>query len=284
MDIHKAKMLQRLRGSYHIGMLLTPLLDACQRQRISSENAEVSSDPGQLLKTVFAASNKVYQEIAQRDNLVTDPTFVMNALNITLSKALRNNIVMYGSSDLEMLTDDVVSMFSTNLQTLQQWAGPAEKEVSGNATSLSNVEKTKVVHDVIGYIATHLLTLLMPFFLFHANLHLVGKVDVAQLQELNTKCSNHMLQMVSSLREVIESQQSGAHSFFSVHSTILCSELCAMHCHELHARILRSNDDVDRYIRDPLPFLTMIAPSVMSSFSIINTETLKVMSELMTDL
>lgn len=284
MDIHKAKMLQKLRGSYQIGSLLIPLIDATQRHRESTLASTFAVSPDALLKTVFDASNKVYQRIASKDELTVDTSFVLSSLNVAFSKLMRNNVVLYGQSSLDDVVEDVYQAFDKNLSTLQRWAGLFEKEISGGASTqagLTRVEKTRVLHDVIGYVTTALMNVLSPFFLFHANLFLVARIDSANLQRLNRDCASYMIAMMDSMQDVLKGQQSDLHNYFTAQSAVLCSELCSMHCYELHSRLLKSNDDISKYIQDPLFFLEKIAPPIMSSFSLMNDYTLKIMSDLM---
>jgi hypothetical protein len=189
-------------------------------------------------------------------------------LFLTLSKTLRNNVVLYNNSSLSLIKDDLMSMFKENEVFIQRYQNEGvEKNLSSNIG-----ETEKIRHDQYskGHVVGALSQMFMPVWTFHTNLYTSAFIDEEEMVDLNAKVSAFLSDILEILMARMKKTQSSYFDDFKVSSMFLCAEMIANVVHDYNGKLIKNRDNLDAYIKDPVDLLSDLVPAIYANFSALN--------------
>ena len=96
----------------------------------------------ELFSHVIETGGDIYETILDesKNGKLIDTGLVPDKLFFVLSKALRNCVILYNSASLSLIKDDIIDLFSNNIDFIQQYQNDTEIELNGK---LSEAGKKK---------------------------------------------------------------------------------------------------------------------------------------------
>lgn len=260
-----SKHINKLINSHKISLILQPLIEAVEINKRSGSVDDV--DASELLKHVIEVGTELYQSILDNDGEIVDSGLIADKLFITLSKSLRNSLILYNTKSLGVIKDDILSLFANNSSFIQKYQNLHEKEVNSPVDSSSF---DRDYYERVDHIVSSLAKLFMPVWLFHTNLYTSGLIDHNKLTSLNVEVSNYLVAVLSKIMDRMASEHGKYHEDFKVNSMFLCSEIISSTLFDYNLKLIKNRAQLDQYIKSPTSLIKQLVPAMMSSFKVLN--------------
>ncbi len=270
MDTTHVKYVNQLINAHKISMIIVPLIEAVEINKRTQgvEALELKS----LLKQVIETGGELYQGLLDESEQLVDTGLVPDKLFLTLSKSLRNSIVLYNSSSLSLVKDSIADLFEDNIEFIQRYQNESSDPVNVNGRNDAALEsaRRKERQESIGYVSGALSEMFMPIWLFHTNLYTSGLIDESSMVELNQKTSKYLVDIMDTMLERLKSSQGKMSKDFELNSVFLCAEMIANVLHNYNGKLIKNRDSLNAYMKDPEKTLSAIVPALYANFTLLN--------------
>jgi hypothetical protein len=267
MDTANTKYINQLVNAHKVSAFLVPLVEAMEINKRTSGVDNLSLPD--MLKTVIETGGEVYQEILDEEALV-DTGLIPDKLFQVLAKTLRNNIVLYNSASLALIKDDMVKMFTKNIDFLQKYQNLGFEKVAGGQSAPSKIDAIRERQYSMGHAVSALSQMFMPVWIFHTNLYTSALIDEDKMADLNMEVSSYLINILDVLMKKMESSQSKYFKDFKINSLFLCSEMIANLMHDYNGKIIKNKESLNEYIESPIDLISELVPAMYASFSALN--------------
>jgi hypothetical protein len=270
MDTIHTKYVSQLVNAHKIAAMLVPLIEAVEINKRTQGARPVT--PSDLLKHVVEVGGELYQGLLDKNEQLVDMGLIPDKLFLTLSKSLRNSIVLYNSPSLSLMKDEIASLFDENIEFIQRYQNSALRDVNTSSnTPAALYEQKRARQEAIGYAAGALSQLFMPLWLFHTNLYTSGYIDEERVADLNKASSGYLVVFMNTILERMNVSQGDYAAEFRMSSIYLCSDMISNCVYDFHKKLIKNKSELDAYIEDPAKTLAKIVPAVYSSFNVMNS-------------
>jgi hypothetical protein len=222
-----------------------------------------------MLKTVIETGGEVYQEILDEEALV-DTGLIPDKLFQVLAKTLRNNVVLYNSASLALIKDDMVKMFTKNIDFLQKYQNLGFEKNTGGKSAPSRVDAIIERQHSMGHAVSALSQMFMPVWIFHTNLYTSAFIDEDKMADLNMEVSSYLVNILDVFMKKMESSQSKYFNGFQINSLFLCAEMIANIMHDYNGKIIKNKESLNEYIESPIELISELVPAMYANFSALN--------------
>jgi hypothetical protein len=165
--------------AYITSSVATPLLEAIEIHRNVYSNKELSLND--LLNKVIQSTSNVLDKL--EESKVTNISELNNRVMLTISVALRNNIVLYNSTDVSLIEEQITNM-------------------------LSSTDSLSIIKPDSGLFRVEcLVEIFSPFINFHTGLFFSGIIDEETMIKLNAMSSKFVSHFFFDILQQINNQQ-----------------------------------------------------------------------------
>jgi len=266
MDTQSTRYINQLVNAHKISLILVPLIEAIEINKRTAGVDDLSLDD--LLKKVIDTGGDIYQELLDGDTLL-DVGLVSDKLFLTLSKSLRNNIVLYNAPSLSLIKEELTDMMKEHNGFIQKYQNLAFINDVGNSR-LSKFEERQSKQYSLSYIVGGLSQMFMPIWTFHTNLYTSNIVDEEKMTTLNLEASDFVVKSMDLILDKISSSQGSYSKDFYGSSVFLCAEMIANVLHDFHGKLIKNNSSLNAYLENPESILSKLLPALYSNFMILN--------------
>jgi hypothetical protein len=267
MDTANTKYINQLVNAHKVSAFLVPLVEAMEINKRTSGVDNLSLPD--MLKTVIETGGEVYQEILDGETLV-DTGLIPDKLFQVLAKTLRNNVVLYNSASLALIKDDMVKMFTKNIDFLQKYQNLGSEKNAGGQRAPSTIDAIRERQYSMGHAVSALSQMFMPVWIFHTNLYTSALIDEDRMADLNTEVSSYLVSILNVLMKKMEVSQSKYFKDFQINSLFLCAEMIANLMHDYNGKIIKNKESLNEYIESPINLISELVPAMYASFSALN--------------
>lgn len=275
MDTQSTRYINQLVNAHKISLILVPLIEAIEINKRTAGVDDLSLDD--LLKKVIDTGGDIYQDLLEGDTLL-DVGLVSDKLFLTLSKSLRNNIVLYNSPSLSLIKEEMIDMMKEHSGFIQKYQNLAfVKDVGSEKLSKLEVRQAKQYSQ--SYIVGGLSQMFMPIWTFHTNLYTSNIIDEEKLTLLNMEASSYIVKAMDLILDKISMSQGAYSKEFSGTSVFLCAEMIANVLHDFNGKLIKNKSSLDAYLKDPESILSKLLPALYSNFRILNKSAENILSK-----
>jgi hypothetical protein len=267
MDTANTKYINQLVNAHKVSAFLVPLVEAMEINKRTSGVDNLSLPD--MLKTVIETGGEVYQEILDEEALV-DTGLIPDKLFQVLAKTLRNNVVLYNSASLALIKDDMVKMFTKNIDFLQKYQNLGFEKNTGGKSTPSRVDAIIERQHSMGHAVSALSQMFMPVWIFHTNLYTSAFIDEDKMADLNMEVSSYLVNILDVFMKKMESSQSKYFNDFQINSLFLCAEMIANLMHDYNGKIIKNKESLNEYIESPIELISELVPAMYANFSALN--------------
>lgn len=262
-----AKLISQLVNAHKVSSIIVPLSEAVEINKRTHGIKDLSLN--ELFSHVIETGGDIYETILDesKNGKLIDTGLVPDKLFFVLSKALRNCVILYNSASLSLIKDDIIDLFSNNIDFIQQYQNDTEIELNGK---LSEQERKKLEQESFGYVTSSLSQAFMPIWLFHTNLYTSGFIKEDELVRLNRDASDYVVTVIDTIMKRLKSPQGKYSDAFSPSTMFICSEMIANITHSYNCKLIKNQKHLDVYITSPDKVLSSLLPAIYSCFSAMN--------------
>lgn len=263
------KYVSQLVNAHKVSGLLIPLIEAVEINRVTRGVDRLSVKD--LLKHVVESGGEIFQSLLDENDRVLDTGLIPDKLFLTLSKSLRNNIVLYNNPSLSLVKDDMIDLFDSNIDFIQRYKNDAIEEVVKNSNGKTpENEKKRSAQEALGHASGAISQMFMPVWVFHTNLYTSGFLDEESLTELNRRASNYLVKVLDTIVKRMGSSHEKCESMFKIDTLFICAEMIANIIHDYNRKLIKNKKELENYIENPEKTLSRLVPAIYSNFSVLN--------------
>jgi hypothetical protein len=276
MDDINVKYVSQLLNTHKVVGILMPLMEAVEINRRSGGIEDLNIDD--LMKHVIGTGSEIYQRLLDKVDDVVEPGLVADKLFLSLAMTLRNGIVLYNNPSLELMKDDLLGLFETNMDFIQRYQNDAEKAL--NKGELTEAEKKNAKQEALGFAVSSLSQMFMPVWIFHTNLYTSGLINEDKMAYLNREAGNVLVEMMGLILKRMEVSHGKYNDMFKISSVKTCGELFAYTLNDYHNKLVKNKTALDAYIDDPVKMISKLTPAIHASFTALNQHASTVLAEI----
>lgn len=244
------KQIQKLLNAHKLGQIITPLAEAVEinRHTGSIEGLSVST----LFDEVLNASGAIYESAMDDGGALPDMSDISDSIFVILSKALRNNTVVFNNPSLQMLQEDITGLLKKHHGFIVNFLN---KNNEGKSLKLV----------IQGETTSAIMALYIPMWRFHLSLYVAGFIGNEKLSELNTTVAAFLLDIIKTIMGK-KSHRDMTSKAMNTHYFKLCTELIGLSLHDYQTKLIKNKDKLKAYIQTPEALINKLVPVIYAHF------------------
>jgi hypothetical protein len=272
------KYINQLLNAHKVSSIVVPLIEAVDINKRTQAIKNLKLDD--LLKTVITTGGEIYQEILDGDEKLLETGLVPDKLFLMLSKTLRNNVVLFNSTSLSVIKDEILNTFEAHSSFIQKYQNETEKTIAGDKPK-STLEALRETQYAFSYVTSAIAELLMPITIFHSNLYTSGFVDEKRMTELNMQVMDYLITIMDAMVDRMSAAQGHYDEMFKINSISLCAGIMSNILNDFSGKMSKNKKTLELYIVKPEQILSKLTPVFYSSFSTMMRSAEKTISNIM---
>ena len=266
---NEQKYLSQMVNAHKVANILMPLVEAVEINKHTESVDKV--DVKTLFKNVIETGGRISETLAESHNF-TDTSLISDKLFLTLAKSLRNSVVMFNATSLQLIESEVLDVFDECAPFLSSFCSEAMKDISSRGGQLPDVEKMRVEMDIQGHVVGALMRMFMPVWLFHTSLRTSGHVkDSETIVELNVRVSKFLIELLFKMTAKISNKESSVSSMFYMNGLTVAAEIITTSVHEYNTKLVKSPQHLSQYLSSPESILQALVEPISANFSTMNS-------------
>ncbi|MEG3764887.1 hypothetical protein [Alteromonas sp. 14N.309.X.WAT.G.H12] len=271
------KYMSQMVNAHKVANILMPLIEALEINHNTESIAHVSLPD--LLKCVVETGGKIVESLSERHNF-TDTSLISDKLFLTLAKSLRNSVVMFNMTSLQLMESEIKDVFDECAPFLTSFCAEAIKDVSERHARISEVERTKLEMDIQGYVIGSLSRMFMPVWLFHTSLRTSGHITgVDTIVDLNVDASRFLFELLFKMVEKVTAKKQPDDIMFYSNTLFLASEIITTSVHDFNHKLVKNQKSLERYLASPSEILQVLVEPISANFIAMNNVTKSILAK-----
>jgi hypothetical protein len=277
MNSDDVKYVSQMVNAHKVANLLVPLIEAIE---INHKTEMVDdADLGKLLKSVIETGGRIFESISDK-NEFSDTSLISDKLFITLSKSLRNSVVLFNSTSLQMMESEIMDVFDENADFLSSFCEAGMKDVGDRAGQMSDTERLKMKMDVQGHVVGALSRMFMPVWLFHTSLRTANVVkDSDKIVELNVRASGFLFDILDRMVQKLVDKDDKVSSLFYLNGLSMSADIITSTVHDFNSKLIKNKSHLEQYLEDPEKILSLLVEPISANFAAMNKVTKSILSK-----
>ena len=271
------KYMSQMVNAHKVANIMMPLIEAVE---INHHTEAVDGlDLAALLKNVVETGGRISESLSEKHNFA-ETSLISDKLFLTLAKTLRNTVVMFNSTSLQLMESEIMDVFDECAPFLSSFCSEAMKDISGRNAGMSEVERTKVEMDIQGHVIGCLSRMFMPVWLFHTSLRTSGHIkDTDTIVDLNVKASSFLFELLFKMVEKISNKDDEVSSMFYLNALSIAAEIITSSTHDFNGRLIKNQKHLEQYMRSPESVLKLLVEPISANFIAMNSVTKSVLAK-----
>jgi hypothetical protein len=271
------KYVSQIMNAHKIGNILVPLIEAVE---INHKTEMVDgADLNKLFQSVIETGGRIFETLSDNKEL-SDTSQMSDKLFIALAKSLRNSVVLFNSTSLQMMESEIMDVFDDNAKYISSFCEAGMKDIGNRAGKMSEVERVRMEMDVQGHVIGSLSKMFMPIWLFHTSLRTANVIkDTEKLLDLNIQASSFFFEILDKMVGKIVDKEDKHSSMFYLNGLSMSADLITSTVHEFNAKLIKNKKQLNQYIEEPESILTLLIEPISANFSAMNKVTKSILAK-----
>ena len=221
----------------------------------------------EAFSTITSRSSSTFHYLTKELNLPSNKQdALMYKLMSTYANVLANEIILYGNDNLNAFDEVFKSFVIKNTDWF--FADKLQNDNEGMIVPEYDLHIAKVEAAMV---------MLNSVWVFHNNLYVGGFIKVSQLQIMNEVGTDYLFKLldahIHATFDGSDKEESLKPMFW-----MFCSQLLGKAMVTFENRLVKSADDVQKYVNDPAPFFERLTPMLSANMVAVNGVIAKVVT------